>query len=171
MVPPYSDRISRVPPYSNPVKLLPLLAYHHLWSSFPSASGYFLTGIGLVRVRSPLLTESRLISFPPATEMFHFAGFASKILYIQIKDNLSLMMLRTSKRTYYQKLKLGFPIRTSTDQSLLAAPRGLSQLATSFIACTCLGIHRYTFKTLDNYVAFGDKYITIFISQIAQHKN
>ena len=29
----------------------------------------------------------------------------------------------------------GFPIRTSPDQSLLAAPRGLSQLTTSFIAC------------------------------------
>ena len=25
--------------------------------------------------RSPLLRESRLISFPPATEMFHFTGF------------------------------------------------------------------------------------------------
>ena len=33
---------------------------------------------GLVRFRSPLLTESRLISFPPATEMFQFAGFASR---------------------------------------------------------------------------------------------
>ena len=33
--------------------------------------------IGLVRVRSPLLAESRLMSFPPATEMFQFAGFAS----------------------------------------------------------------------------------------------
>ena len=32
---------------------------------------------GLVRVRSPLLTESRLMSFPPANEMFQFAGFAS----------------------------------------------------------------------------------------------
>src|SRR5207248_3883508 len=32
---------------------------------------------GLVRFRSPLLTESRLMSFPPATEMFQFAGFAS----------------------------------------------------------------------------------------------
>ncbi len=29
---------------------------------------------------------------------------------------------------------MGFPIRKSPDQSLLAAPRGLSQLATSFIA-------------------------------------
>jgi hypothetical protein len=33
---------------------------------------------GLVRVRSPLLTESRLMSVPPATEMFQFAGFASR---------------------------------------------------------------------------------------------
>jgi hypothetical protein len=32
---------------------------------------------GLVRFRSPLLTESRLMSFPPGTEMFHFPGFAS----------------------------------------------------------------------------------------------
>ena len=32
---------------------------------------------GLVRFRSPLLTESRLISFPPGTEMFQFPGFAS----------------------------------------------------------------------------------------------
>ncbi len=32
---------------------------------------------GLVPVRSPLLGEYRLISFPPANEMFQFAGFAS----------------------------------------------------------------------------------------------
>ncbi len=39
-------------------------------------------GPGLVRVRSPLLTESRLMSFPPGTEMFQFPGFASPKLYI-----------------------------------------------------------------------------------------
>ena len=33
-------------------------------------------GLGSVRFRSPLLTESLLLSLPPATEMFHFAGFA-----------------------------------------------------------------------------------------------
>jgi hypothetical protein len=32
---------------------------------------------GLIRVRSPLLAESHMMSFPPATEMFQFAGFAS----------------------------------------------------------------------------------------------
>src|SRR6516225_8054644 len=31
---------------------------------------------GLVRVRSPLLTESRFLSSPPGTEMFQFPGFA-----------------------------------------------------------------------------------------------
>ena len=31
----------------------------------------------------------------------------------------------------------GFPIQKSTDQSLLAAPRGLSQLATSFVGAWC----------------------------------
>lgn len=31
---------------------------------------------GLIPFRSPLLWESRLISFPPGTEMFHFPGFA-----------------------------------------------------------------------------------------------
>ena len=38
---------------------------------------------GLLRVRSPLLAESRLISFPPGTEMFHFPGFAPAGLCIQ----------------------------------------------------------------------------------------
>ena len=33
---------------------------------------------GLVPVRSPLLGESLLMSFPPANEMFQFAGFASR---------------------------------------------------------------------------------------------
>ena len=31
----------------------------------------------LIRVRSPLLTESRFLSFPPGTEMFQFPGFAA----------------------------------------------------------------------------------------------
>ena len=42
-------------------------------------------------------------------------------------------------------LRVGCPIRTSTDQCLLAAPRGFSQRATSFIASWCQGIHRMPF--------------------------
>ena len=36
----------------------------------------------------------------------------------------------------------GFPIRVSTDQSLLAAPRGLSQPAAPFVGSLRLGIHQ-----------------------------
>ena len=36
----------------------------------------------------------------------------------------------------------GFPIRKSPDRRVCAAPRSLSQLAASFIACFCQGIHR-----------------------------
>src|SRR5215831_18173340 len=43
----------------------------------------------LLRVRSPLLAESRLISVPPATEMFQFTGFASLDLWIQSRMTLA----------------------------------------------------------------------------------
>ena len=42
-------------------------AYHRLGSDFPFASAQYVICNRLVRVRSPLLTESRLISFPRAT--------------------------------------------------------------------------------------------------------
>ena len=38
---------------------------------------------GLFRVRSPLLTESRLFSFPMGTEMFHFPTFPPAALCVQ----------------------------------------------------------------------------------------
>ena len=38
---------------------------------------------GLFRFRSPLLSESRLISLPPGTEMVHFPGLARARLWIQ----------------------------------------------------------------------------------------
>ena len=58
-------------------KSLQIRGYHPLWLLFPLHSSSLVQGTGLVRVRSPLLTESRLMSFPPGTEMFQFPGFAS----------------------------------------------------------------------------------------------
>ena len=60
-----------------PGLLLPVRGYHPLWPAFPDGSGSKAQATGLVRFRSPLLAESLLMSFPPATEMFQFAGFAS----------------------------------------------------------------------------------------------
>jgi hypothetical protein len=51
--------------------------------------------LGYVRVRSPLLSESLLFSFPPGTEMVHFPGFARVRLWIH----------RTVIRVY----RIGFP--------------------------------------------------------------
>ena len=58
-------------------RALPVRGCHPLWPDFPDGSGCSIAATGLFRVRSPLLAESRLMSFPPATEMFQFAGFAS----------------------------------------------------------------------------------------------
>ena len=77
MVPPCSDRISRVPPYSRIQRIRRIRGYHPLWPAFPDRSAYARQITGLFRVRSPLLAESLLMSFPPGTEMFQFPGFAS----------------------------------------------------------------------------------------------
>ena len=65
--------------------------FHPLWSSIPERFGYLIADrvmealqplntkvmrFGLVSVRSPLLGESQLMSFPSGTEMFHFPEFA-----------------------------------------------------------------------------------------------
>jgi hypothetical protein len=56
-----------------------LVSYHG--PTTPNAS----IGFVLIRVRSPLLTESRLISLPLATEMFHFTRLAPRrVIYIAI---------------------------------------------------------------------------------------
>ena len=48
----------------------------------------------------------------------------------------------------YKGSKVGFPIRKSSDQSSFAAPQGLSQRTTSFIASQRLGIHRMLLRHL-----------------------
>ena len=50
---------------------------HPLWPAFPDRSAARHMATGLIPFRSPLLRESRLMSFPPGTEMFQFPGFAS----------------------------------------------------------------------------------------------
>ena len=80
----------------------------------------------LVPFRSPLLWESRLISLPPATEMFQFTGFALPTLCIQVGMTLAG---RVS------------PFGNPRIEARLPAPRGLSQAATSFVACCRQGIH------------------------------
>ena len=142
--------------------------YHPILCAFPCTSAiYPLHPHGLIRFRSPLLTESRLISFPVGTEMFQFSTFAPHGLCIQpwVTGSACTVLL-------------GFPIRRSSDQSLvgssprriaasyvlhrLSMPRhplyALSSL-TTFVACpfcraatSQAAIHSFFFKScIDSY--------------------
>ena len=84
---------------------------------------------GLFPVRSPLLGESRLFSFPGATKMFQFAPFARSGLCIHPAVHGHYPMWVS-------------PFRNPRISACLAAPRGLSQPSTPFFAGRCQGIHR-----------------------------
>ena len=92
MVPPCSDRISRVPPYSNGSPFYGYGAVTHL-AQLPNWFA-FIRPHGLVRVRSPLLTESLLMSFPTGTEMFQFPAFALKTLCVQVSSTWFAQLMR-----------------------------------------------------------------------------
>ena len=60
--------------------------YHLLWPAFPDRSDKSIAKTcRLFRFRSPLLSESRLMSIPRATEMFQFTRFASYSYVFRIR--------------------------------------------------------------------------------------
>ncbi len=110
-----------------PPSIFRLRGYHPLWPDFPDRSARSTAkSQRLIRFRSPLLSESRLISIPLPTEMFQFRRFASLTLWIRVRMTLAG---RVS------------PFGNPRIKARLPAPRGLSQAATSFIACSRQGIH------------------------------
>ena len=94
--------------------------------------GITCTWFGLIRFRSPLLSESLLFSLPVGTEMFHFPTFPPHTLYIQ---------MRVTRHHSCWVSPFGHPRITAR----LTAPRGLSQPPTSFIGSWCQGIHHVPF--------------------------
>jgi hypothetical protein len=100
--------------------------YHLLWPDFPDcfAKSCAIT-CRLLRFRSPLLSESRLMSFPRATEMFQFTRFASH-------DYVFIMRYLCRWVSPFGNLRI---------KANLPAPRSLSQAITSFVAYHCQGIH------------------------------
>ena len=149
MVPADSGRIARVPPYlgtplgqpsvsttglsPSVARLSRRLVYRELvLNAVPLPRRSFLRRFGLFRFRSPLLAESRLLSFPRGTEMFHFPRFARSRLCIQ----------RGVRRHYPPWVS---PFGHRRIKAWLAAPRRFSQLPTSFFASCRPGIHRVPF--------------------------
>ena len=130
MVPRCSDKIARVSSYSLSLTGLcfRLQGYHLLWPDFPDCSTktYAIMSTGLFRFRSPLLTESRLISIPPVTEMFQFTGFAPNTYVFSAG--------------YPGKPGWVSPFGNRRVKACLPARRRLSQATTSFIAFYRQGI-------------------------------
>ena len=122
-----SDRISRAPPYSlitalstrtglSPSKMC--LPRH-----FRFLNSYKLAGP--ISLATTLGVSVDFLSYRYLDVSVPCVRF--NILYIQI---------------LIQILSVGFPIRTSTDQSLFTTPRSFSQCITSFFASDCQGIHQ-----------------------------
>ena len=99
MGPPDSGRVSRVPPYlgsRQAASRFRVRGSHPLWPAFPDRSPIArramrrsrnpreqALGFRLLRFRSPLLTQSRLMSSPAGTEMFHFPASRPRGLCVQ----------------------------------------------------------------------------------------
>ena len=92
---------------------------------------------GLFRFRSPLLTESRLLSLPVGTEMFHFPTFPPHALCVQ------------AWVTGHDSCRVS-PFGNPRINAWSAAPRGLSQPPTSFFGFWCQGIRRAPLLTCYN---------------------
>ena len=89
---------------------------------------------GLFPFRSPLLRESRVLSLPAGTEMFHFPALPPPALCVQagVTGN------------YARQVSLFGNPRINV---WLPTPRGLSQAPTSFFGSWCQGIHRVPLLT------------------------
>ena len=163
MVPPRSNRISRVPPYSRTkvlstgTGLSPTMA--DLSRSFPFlhsghwpgprslattngvsvdvlSSRYLDVSVPWVRLKPPMNSEVSYLHLITGNPKPH--GLASNIC----------VQTPRHKALEFQLSKVGFPIRKSVDQSFFAAPHGLSQRSTSFIASQRQGIHRTPLRHL-----------------------
>ena len=88
-------------------------------------------GFRLIRVRSPLLTESLRFLFLGLLRCFSSPTYPRIPMYSVYADTPSRVP--------------GFPIRKSSDQSLFPTPRCLSQVTASFVGSLPQGIHHTPF--------------------------
>ena len=143
MVPPASHRISRVLRYSGTGWLSSGFAY----GSFTLFGGAFQRASATLPqclVAGPQPQRACSLVWPVSlslatTQEIDVSFFSSGYLDVSV-PRVPFSETMDSSQDDWTLLQPGFPIRTSTDQCLLAAPRSLSQLATSFFGVWCLGI-------------------------------
>ena len=123
---PGASAMNRIGHFPTDPELRPTWPHDPEWSTLP---GLTTIRFGLFPVRSPLLRKSLLFSLPRVTKMFQFTPFARSRLCIHLAVHGHDPMWVS-------------PFRNPRIKACLAAPRGLSQPSTPFIAGRRLGIHR-----------------------------
>ncbi len=117
----------------------------------PSTQGYSpewdhakhgrIEGFRLIRFRSPLLTESLVISFPRVTEMFQFTRYPTS-RYLDLSVALT---------TRYPVLHgMDCSIRKPPDRRIITPPRRISLLYASFLGMSAQGIHYQLYNVAEN---------------------
>jgi hypothetical protein len=139
MVPAGSGRVSPAPPYSGSHyqrQCLRVQGFHLLWPVFPGPFHFALSpDIVVLQPRWPLATGLGCSPFAR-----HYLGNHCCFLFLPL-----LRCFSSGRWPPAEAGSGGCPIRKSADHSFFAAPRGLSQLCTSFFASRCQGIHHVPF--------------------------
>ena len=143
-----SSRVSRAPPYSGTGFESRSISPTRLSRSMGLVSTSLQLSTGLVTLLLPALqppnyrNSTGLGCSEFARHYYRNRGFFLLLEVLRWFTSLrSPVLTYEFSETSHGFAMRGFPIRKSPDQSLCAAPRSLSQLATSFIACFCQGIH------------------------------
>ena len=151
MVPPCSDRISRVPPYSSLQLCITCTGLSPTWARlsrrfqlsqlkrWPDPRSLATTSGVSVDVLSSRYLD---VSVPWVCFLTPMYSALDTSMMITGNPKPEVHETRSLTASKFQLSKVGSPIRKSTDQSLFAAPRSISQRTTSFIASCRLGIHQ-----------------------------
>ena len=136
MVPPCSDRITRVPPYSRIFVISTRTGLSPCIAAFSKAFRF--------------LNEDH---WPDPLSLATTHGVSVDVLssgYMRCFSSPGLLPwpMDSAKNN---PCGLGCPIRRSRDRRSLASPPGLSQRATSFIASQCQGIHQMPLLALERH--------------------
>ena len=149
MVPPCSDQVSRVWPYSGSCAAVRIFTYVTLTLFGWPSHAILLTLPVLKAVRTPkgfLLSVCPLPRSLATTYGISVDFFSSPYLDVSVQAvPLHTLCIHV---WMHELLHADCSIRKSADQCLLTTPRSLSQLTTSFIGSQCQGIHSALFSAL-----------------------
>ena len=136
MVPPSSDQVSRVWPYSGYCAAAPVFAYVSLTLSGWPSHTIRLTVAVLKAVRTPGVFLPQVWPLPRSLATTY--GIS---VDVSSSPYLDVSVQAVPSSVWYRSIApVGFPIQKSADQRLFASPRSLSQLITSFVGSQCQGI-------------------------------